>query len=117
MSHRFNPNSQRASDIDGDGTLSPWERDRLCHVRVDGEPLKGDERYRVVLSDFLVNGGDHLGPAIKGAKTLKKGPMLRELLTKHLKSFDGCVDVKSPLIDPGSPRIIAGQCTAEERAE
>lgn len=44
-------------DIDGDGAVTPLDRDRLAGLRVNGEDVRDDAEYVVVTNDFLAGGG------------------------------------------------------------
>ena len=41
------------------------DKNRLCGVRVGGQPVNPARTYKVVTSDFLHSGGDHLEPAYR----------------------------------------------------
>ncbi|MCA9494799.1 MAG: hypothetical protein KC621_32950, partial [Myxococcales bacterium] len=47
--------------------------------------------YRVAVSDFLYNGGDHLGPAFEGAPVVQTGELLRDLLYVSAQQTEGCI--------------------------
>lgn len=104
-----NPEKTGGSDFDGDGTIAEWETDHLCAVTVDGRPLDDARLYKVVTSDFLLGGGDDLGPAFVGATALAQGPLLRELLYQHAEQTEGCIGDR-PIADPKRPRIRIGAC-------
>jgi 5'-nucleotidase len=97
------------TDLDGDGAVAEWERDRLCAITVDGAPIDPARTYRVVTTDFLFAGGDHLGPAFAGAKKLEEGPLLREQMYTAAASAGECLGA-TPLVDPARPRIQIGAC-------
>lgn len=103
----FDPKRTEASDRDGDGRADDWERDRVCGGTVHGAPIVDDQRYKVATTDFLVGGGDHLGPAFKGAPTLVEGPLLRDAIRSYLAAAPACV--ASP-VDAAAPRVKAGAC-------
>ncbi|MEQ1507990.1 MAG: 5'-nucleotidase, partial [Myxococcota bacterium] len=105
----LDPDRTGGSDLDGDGAVEEFERDRLCEVTVGGAPLDDARTYRVVTSDFLVNGGDDLGPAFAGAPVVETGPLLREVLYEQADRAEGCLGDK-PLVDPAAPRIRVGRC-------
>jgi len=106
----FDPSRERGSDLDGDGAVAQWERDRLCDdVTIGGAPLDGERTYRVVTSDFLLSGGDHLGPAFEGAAVVQEGPLLRDVYAEAAAGAAACLDAR-PLLDPARPRIRQGAC-------
>lgn len=104
--YSYDPGRSGGSDIDGDGVVADWETDRLCDVTVGGAPLDPARLYRVVVADFLMSGGDHMGPPLSGARVVEEGAMLRELLEVHLRQPTTCFDPAS-LLDPAAPRISA----------
>ncbi|MFT4976867.1 MAG: 5'-nucleotidase [Myxococcota bacterium] len=104
--YRFDPDATTERDLDGDGEAAEWEVDRLCELSIAGAPVDPTARYRVVTTDFLYNGGDHLGPGFADAVLLERGPLLRDALYEAATSpADVCLDVARP----GS-RISAGSC-------
>ncbi len=106
----FDPERSDGSDLDGDGAVAEWERDRLCSVTVGGQPLDPAATYQVVTSDFLFTGGDHLGPAFAKATKLAEGPLLREQLwTVAEATGDTCVG-HEPLLVEDARRIVMGPC-------
>ncbi len=109
-SYAFDPSRTGGSDLDGDGEVEDWERDRLCDVRVGGEPLDPVRTYRVVVADFLHDGGDHLGPAFTGTRVLGEGPLVRDAIEAWVKAAPACLS--SAILDPANPRI-ATTCPAE----
>ncbi len=103
---RFDASREAGADRDGDGEVAKWERDRLCSVSVGGQPLADDRTYRVVTSDFLYKGGDHLGPAFEGAKVLQTGPLLRDVLFDAAAATEGCLGAAPP----PPPHLLEGPC-------
>lgn len=104
------PEAHPGDDLDGDGEIADWEQIRLCPgVQVGGQPLDDDARYKIVTSDFLYTGGDHLGPAFAGAPILDEGPLLREVFYAHAEASSECLGA-SPLILDDKPRIGVGAC-------
>lgn len=78
-------------DLDGDGQQSLWERDRLCTVRVDGVPLQPDATYSVVVSDFLLGGGDHQATGLGRGANPQPGPRVADAIRAHIASAgEGC---------------------------
>lgn len=105
--YRFDSTQTASTDRNGDGKAEDWERDRLCHVFVQGKPLDEAKTYKVVTSDFLYGGGDHLTTAFSGTKILKEGPLLRDTLQSTLDALNTCWT--SP-IDPKHRRVETGPC-------
>ncbi|MBX2797665.1 MAG: bifunctional metallophosphatase/5'-nucleotidase [Myxococcales bacterium] len=100
------PSLDRGTDLDRDGQLADWERDRLCRdVTVNGAPLRDDATYEVITSDFLHAGGDHLGPAFAGTEVLEQGPLLREIFYAAAEATEGCIQPPQ-----GPQRIRVGTC-------
>ena len=111
-SYHFDPTLTDGTDLDGDGAVADWERDRLCGVTVRGAPIDPEATYRVVTSDFLFTGGDHLGPAFANSTKLAEGPLLREQLWLTAEAHDQeahCIG-HTPLMDPEAPRIRQEAC-------
>ena len=104
----FDPDQTGGSDLDGDGEVADWERDRLCFVEIGGEPLVAEQHYRVVTTDFLYDGGDHLGPALTDTPIIARGDLLREVMFAHTAAAEGCIDDH---VEP-APRIVLGSCEA-----
>jgi hypothetical protein len=108
-SYHYDETKMTGTDLDGDGTIAEWEIDRLCSVAVGGTPLDLTRTYRVVVTDFLFGGGDHLGPAFADAKILQEGPLLRDHLIETLSRHPTCLDIE-PIIDPSWPRVTIAPC-------
>lgn len=100
---------KNGTDIDHDGEIADWERDHLCRASVKGIPLDEARTYLVATSDFLYNGGDHLGPAFEGSTIVAQGPLIRDALYHYAEKTEGCIG-DAPLIDPKAPRITFAQC-------
>ncbi len=100
----YDPERTGGSDLDGDGAVAEWERDRLCFVEIAGQPVRTDQTYTVVTTDFLYDGGDHLGPALSGATILERGPLLREALFDHAAAQDACIEADDDI------RVVLGSC-------
>lgn len=99
------PQKDAATDRNGDGKVEEWEHDHLCAVTVGGAPLDEARTYRVVVSDFLYGGGDHLGPAFAGATVVDSGPLLRDVYTAAADARTTCFGDEKP-----APRILTGSC-------
>jgi len=102
----FDPDLEQGTDIDGNGEVETWEHDRLCHsaTRIGGEPLDPERSYKVVTTDFLFKGGDHLGPAFEGLKPSAEGPLLRDAMNTWFEALDTCYE------PPTDERITIGAC-------
>lgn len=105
--YHFDPDRTGGTDLDDDGAIASWETDRLCDVYIADEPLRDDAVYRVVTSDFLYGGGDHLAPAFAGAQVIAAGRTLREVFTSHATQATSCIDA-APSV--GAERIRRGPC-------
>ncbi len=108
--YHFDPQLSTGTDLDGDGEVAQWEHDRLCSVEVGGAPLDPKATYKVATTDFLLGGGDHLGPAFEGVKIVKEGPLLREVLFDYPATLGACIGAAGSLVDPDAPRIRQGAC-------
>ena len=106
LSLSFDPTSEAGDDLDADGAVAEWERDRLCSAVVAGNPIDEKKTYQVVTTDFLFNGGDHLELAFAHCNTPIEGPLLRDWLFDWFPTLPGCVGA-TPLPDPLAPRISA----------
>ncbi len=107
--YHFDPDRAGGDDLDGDGSVAPWEVDRLCSAHVGGAPIEPDRRYRVAVSDFLYAGGDDLGLALTGAPIVDEGGLLRDAIERHAGG-EGCVGAGGPLLLPEAPRVRRAPC-------
>jgi 5'-nucleotidase len=103
--YRFDASRTTGSDLDGDGSIADWERDRLCGATVSGAALDPAAIYLVATTDFLHDGGDHLGPAFSGTPVRGRGPLLRDALVAHLRASAECIAPPA-----ASSRIAEGRC-------
>jgi 5'-nucleotidase len=108
--YHFDPDATGGTDVDADGAIATWERDRLCSVTVGDEPLDPGATYRVAITDFLFGGGDHLAPAFDGVTEVTEGPLLREVLFGYPATLEHCIGEHGPLVDPDAPRISIAPC-------
>lgn len=108
LSYAFDPTSERGTDRDRDGAVAEWERSRLCDAHVGGRSIEPSARYRLVTSDFLLGGGDHLGPGFAGATVVAEGPLLRDAIAEYIAGAAGCLDVVA-----GTRVQIRKGCAAE----
>jgi 5'-nucleotidase len=106
--YAFDPERTTGEDRDADGAIADWERDRLCSAAVGGAPIDPDRAYRVVVTDFLLGGGDHLGGPLANARVLEEGPLLREALYDAMSARGG--ECLGAVIDESAPRIRVGAC-------
>lgn len=109
--YAYDPSRTGGTDIDGDGRVDEWEHDRLCprSLLVGGAPIDEGATYRVVTNDFLVGGGDHLGPVFADARVVSEGAPLREVFYSYAEAAKECIG-SEPLVDAKAPRIRAGAC-------
>jgi 2',3'-cyclic-nucleotide 2'-phosphodiesterase (5'-nucleotidase family) len=110
--YHFDPEETGGVDMDADGEIATWEQDRLCSVTVGDDPLDPEATYRVAITDFLVGGGDHLGPAFEGITEVTEGPLLREVLFDYPATLEHCLAEQGPLVDSDAPRISIAPCDA-----
>ncbi|NUN12454.1 MAG: bifunctional metallophosphatase/5'-nucleotidase [Myxococcales bacterium] len=109
--YAFDPAKTTGSDLNGDSKIEEWELDKLCHVVTDdGAPIDENHTYRVVVSDFLLDGGDHLAPAMTGAKVVERGGLVREIIAQYFRSKDPKCVVPTTH-SPKTFRITPGPCT------
>lgn len=60
-------------DINGDGRIDPWEKDRLASITWDnGAPIFENQKVRLVTSDYLVAGGDYMDQVFSAIPENKK---------------------------------------------
>ena len=52
---------------------------------VEGRPLRDDEYYRVVMTDFLASGGDGYHVFTQGISTIETNVVLRDLVQEELQ--------------------------------
>lgn len=105
-SYRFNPAATGGRDLNGDGTVADWESDHLCDVKIGEKPLDPAAQYQVVVTDFLLKGGDHLGPAFAGATVLSEGALARDALIDFVRAAPACL---APPAE--NTRILQADCT------
>jgi len=98
----------------------PLRMTRLTDLK--GRPLSDKRRYRVALSDFLLEGGvgfSRVLSAVPAArKRLLKGRLIRDALLAHLKAAGQPINAaSSPIISAGAPPIEVenGPCGPRSR--
>ena len=84
-------NQSKRRDLNGDGNKEVWESSRLCDGSVQGRPIDPRKTYRIVTTDFLATGGDHLGTAFEEAILLEEGAMLRDAILGYLRGRTECL--------------------------
>jgi 5'-nucleotidase len=105
--YHFDPQSTVIEDINGDGKAETWETQRLCHATVAGSPIQADNTYRIVTTDFLFEGGDHMGWSFEGTQIIDEGPSLFRHLVDYTTTLDRCWGA-APATP--NPRISRGPC-------
>jgi 2',3'-cyclic-nucleotide 2'-phosphodiesterase (5'-nucleotidase family) len=75
-------------------------------VKVGGKNVDPKRTYKVVTSDFLYDGGDHLGPALTGRPVLERGATIRDAMYTWASRQTQCFDAVSGVRD----RVIVGGC-------
>jgi len=108
--YHFDPTVTEGSDINQDGQVEAWETNRLCSISVGDAPLDPKGSYKVVTTDFLLGGGDHLTPAFKDTTVVGEGPLLRDHLGEVAAQTAGCIGAQGALLDSEQPRIQQGAC-------
>jgi 2',3'-cyclic-nucleotide 2'-phosphodiesterase (5'-nucleotidase family) len=108
--YHFDPALTQGADHDGDGEVSTWEQDRLCSIEIGGKPLDLQRTYRIVTNDFLVDGGDHFGPAFEGTQIGEAGALLREAMADFFLKSEACIGADGPILNSEAARIEVGPC-------
>ena len=99
-----------ARDLDGDGVASLWERDRVCAVTVGGAPLDREATYAVVVSDFLLGGGDHQAVGLgrgtgRAVSSEGRSPRVADSIGDHIAAAGAaCREVDR------HPRVVVTDC-------
>lgn len=106
LTYGFDPAATGGDDLDGNGEVEEWETERVCagSIEVAGKPLDPSATYRIVTTDFLYGGGDHLGPAFDGLSIVEEGPLLRDAMNTWFEAQQECVAPNT------QPRIVSGTC-------
>lgn len=102
------------ADLDGDGAITPLDRDRLLSLQVHGKPIDPKGRYRVVTNDFLAGGGGGwdkvLARLAPGSVRVRDDlPLQREALVQWLR---GRGEVMVPARGRVELRGVAPVCPA-----
>lgn len=97
-------------DINQDGSAEDWEMSCLCSgPTINGQPIEPQKRYKIVMSDFLYNGGDSIKGILKTSQILEKGPLMKRTIMDYVSSQKACFG-NADLINPQAPRITVGPC-------
>lgn len=109
-SYSFEPNCKNPEDLNHDGQIEDWENNCLCgDIQIAGKALDKDKIYRVVITNFMLNGGDSLGGLFKDTKIIEKGPVVKKVLQSYVQKQKGCISLKQ-LIQPEAPRMAPKAC-------
>jgi 2',3'-cyclic-nucleotide 2'-phosphodiesterase (5'-nucleotidase family) len=97
-----------ADDLDGDATFDDFERNRLAWVTTEsGKKLAAKKIYKVATSDFLLLGGDGLGPLFEKIPSARVrvdyDSKIRDAVMRGLKKRKGKLGPPA-----GKPRIEVG---------
>ncbi len=113
ITYAYQPNCGRANeDINNDGTIDAWEASCLCEgAKIGGKPIDPKARYKIVMSDFIFNGGDSLAGIFTTSKKLEEGPVIRKAIMDYVTKHEGCFDPKQIVIED-QPRIQQTTCSA-----
>lgn len=113
LQYKIEPGCQNPQDINGDGTTENWENNCLCEeILVNGVPLDATKKYKLAISDFLINGGDSLAGIFNNATILDKGPVIKKTIldyVQNMKASNACL-MMSELKKDDNPRIAVGTC-------
>lgn len=97
-----------SSDLDQNGTIEPWEINRLLDIRLaNGKPISDHETYQLATIDFLVSGGDDVGWILKKIpknRTIFTSTLIRNATLQYMKEI---AEKSGNLVyDPKHPRLI-----------
>jgi len=74
-------------------------------IKLDGVAIDDAKSYRVVVNNFLAEGGDNFPEFAKGAKRLETGLLDLDAFTEYLKKNEG----QGAALAPAAPRILKAQ--------
>jgi 5'-nucleotidase len=77
--------------------LGKPEGQRILHLRLNGQPIRDDARYRAAMNSFLATGGDNFTVFREGTDVFG-GP-------QDLDAIEGYIAASSPLTPPAANRI------------
>ena len=78
-------------------------------MTIKGQPLDPAKTYKVVTSDFVLNGGDDHGGCFNSMKLIEKGPVIRRVIMSYVQKANGCLSADLLRKDE-TPRISFGSC-------
>ena len=108
--YAFEPNCSNPQDINGDGTVEPWENNCLCDgVTVNGKPLNVKSHYKVAVSDFMFKGGDSHAGVFEHSSVINEGPIMKNAILDYVKNQNACFTAEG-LSPKDAPRIEAKSC-------
>lgn len=95
-------------DLNGDGKVEDWERSLLVEITDNkGKPIDDNQMYKVALSDFLVDGGDHQGIVFNSIPDSRKRTFqdiwMRDVIVDYLRNRPN-IDPEN-YFSPSHPRI------------
>jgi 5'-nucleotidase len=100
-----------ARDLDGDGAMADWERDRLVRFTDEaGQPLDAEASYRFVATDYIVGrpgDAEFVFGQIPAERTTASDDRIREAIAEHLGTVATPLGTDGgwPLPDPDDPRV------------
>jgi 5'-nucleotidase len=100
-----------SSDLNKNGKIEPWEIDRIRGIELsDGTSIRDEKLYRLATIDFLVNGGDDLGFAMRQVPSarVRKIPngLVRQVVENFLARRSPLNTDSTPALNPAEPRMI-----------
>ena len=104
-----------SSDLNGDGTIEPWEVNRLLEARLtNGAKIEEGRTYTLATVDFLVAGGDDVGWMFKQLPENQVEAthlLIRDSVLQYIKELaspqGGKINsISTPLVDSAHPRFI-----------
>jgi len=101
----------KATDLNGDGKLEPWEADRMLSAQfADGSKINDFKKYRLATLDFLVTGGDDMAWIMSKIPAdriqLTAGPVIRDVVEARLQKLKTINSVDAPLVNATAPRLL-----------
>ena len=113
VQYKIEPGCQNPQDINSDGTTEAWENNCLCEeILVNGTPIDRNKKYKLAISDFLINGGDSMAGIFNNAVILDKGPVIKKTILDYvmgMKAANACFKLDE-LKKDDKPRIAVGTC-------
>lgn len=98
------------ADVDQNGIIEPNEWDRVLEIRLaNGLPIQPNKMYTLATLDFLITGGDGMGPVFASMAPsqiqLNAAGSLRELVQNYLRHKGILNTTEQPCLDPNHPRL------------